>query len=140
SPEQQGPDAEDRQRLRDGLGDRIVFGHIGPQPQSVETEIPETASAAPEAAPQTADEQPSLFADGSAPASAAETADAEPTEGAPAEVAGEVAVAGRPAPLPWDYDKIRRRAQAGTRRGQTSTIPNLAREISEALGSSRARI
>ncbi|MFD7993785.1 UvrD-helicase domain-containing protein [Streptomyces mexicanus] len=140
APEEQGPDVEDRQRLLDGLGDRIIFGHIGPQPQSVEPEIPETEPAVPEAAAQTADEQPSLFADGSAPVSAAETADAEATGGAPAEAAGEVAAAGRPAPLPWGYDRIRRRAQAGTRRGQTSTIPNLARQISEALGSSRARI
>ncbi|MCP9946010.1 UvrD-helicase domain-containing protein [Streptomyces somaliensis] len=134
------PDAEDRQRLLDGLGDRLIFGHIGPQPQPVEPETPETAPAIPEAAAKTADEQPSLFADRTAPVPAAETANAEPTGGAPAEAVGEDATAGRPAPLPWDHDEIRRRAQAGTRREQTSTIPNLAREVSEALGSSRARI
>ncbi|MFI5682340.1 UvrD-helicase domain-containing protein [Streptomyces sp. NPDC051636] len=140
APERQGPDAADRQRLIDGFGDRIISGHIGPQPQPVEPEIPETAPAVPEAAAQTADEQPSLFADSTAPAQDPESTGAEPTEGAPAEAAGEEAAAARPAPLPWDHDKIRRRAQAGTRRGQTSTIPNLAREISEAVGFSRARI
>ncbi|MEV5434444.1 UvrD-helicase domain-containing protein [Streptomyces sp. NPDC052682] len=151
-PEQQSPGVEDRQSLIAAFGDRIAFGHVGPQPQPLEPEIRETeravapAQGADETLAQSAQqelvggEQPSLSTDGSAPAPAAETAGAEATGGAPAEAGSEDAAAGRPAPLPWDHDKIRRRAQAGTRRGQSSTIPNLAREISEALGVSRARI
>jgi N12 class adenine-specific DNA methylase/SAM-dependent methyltransferase len=137
---QQGASAEDRQRLIDGFGDRIIFGHIGPQSQPVEPEVPETAPAVPDTVAQPADEQPSLFADSTAPAQNPESTGAEPTRGAPAGAPGEDAAAAGPAPLPWDHDKIRRRAQAGTRRGQSSTIPNLAREISEAVAESRARI
>ncbi|MCM2388768.1 UvrD-helicase domain-containing protein [Streptomyces albipurpureus] len=45
-----------------------------------------------------------------------------------------------PTPLPWDTDKIRKRAAAGIRRGQDGAIRNLARDVSEAVGSSRARV
>ncbi len=41
--------------------------------------------------------------------------------------------------LPWDEEKIRRRGQAGLRRSQSTAIPDLAHEISEAVGDSRAR-
>ncbi|WP_252395963.1 AAA family ATPase [Streptantibioticus parmotrematis] len=154
APAQQGPDAEDRQRLIDGFGDRLMFGHIGSQPKPVKPETPESASSAPEATGQSSDEtlaqsaqeelvggeQPSLFADSTAAAPDAETAGAEATGGAQPEAASETVATARSAPLPWDYDKIRRRAQAGIRRGQNSIIPNLAREISEAVGASGARI
>ncbi|MGW6454743.1 UvrD-helicase domain-containing protein [Streptomyces sp. NPDC055078] len=41
--------------------------------------------------------------------------------------------------LPWDAEKIRKRAAAGIRRGQDGAIRSLARDVSEAVGSSRAR-
>ncbi|MGW7521812.1 3'-5' exonuclease, partial [Streptomyces sp. NPDC054796] len=43
------------------------------------------------------------------------------------------------APLPWDDQKIKKRGAAGIRRGQKNEIPNLARELREALGDNRVR-
>ncbi|WP_445517307.1 UvrD-helicase domain-containing protein [Streptomyces sp. NEAU-174] len=49
------------------------------------------------------------------------------------------AQAAQVAPLPWDEDKIRKRTQAGTRRSASNGIPNLARDISQAVGDNQAR-
>ncbi|MCA1217376.1 UvrD-helicase domain-containing protein [Streptomyces sp. 8L] len=43
------------------------------------------------------------------------------------------------APLPWDDQKIKKRGTAGLSRGQKSEIPNLAREMREALGDNQVR-
>ncbi|QYX76137.1 UvrD-helicase domain-containing protein [Streptomyces akebiae] len=43
------------------------------------------------------------------------------------------------APLPWDDQKIKKRGTAGIRRGQKKEIPNLAREMREALGDNQVR-
>ncbi|BDH10476.1 UvrD-helicase domain-containing protein [Streptomyces hygroscopicus] len=43
------------------------------------------------------------------------------------------------APLPWNADKIKKRATAGIRRDQTSGIPSLARDVREAIGDHRVR-
>ncbi|MFE9449596.1 AAA family ATPase [Streptomyces sp. NPDC006739] len=43
------------------------------------------------------------------------------------------------APLPWDDQKIKKRGTAGIRRGQKNEIPNLARELREALGDNQVR-
>ncbi|MFF3710272.1 UvrD-helicase domain-containing protein [Streptomyces phaeochromogenes] len=43
------------------------------------------------------------------------------------------------APLPWDDQKIKKRGTAGIRRGQRNEIPNLARELREALGDNQVR-
>ncbi|MFK4184345.1 UvrD-helicase domain-containing protein [Streptomyces sparsogenes] len=43
------------------------------------------------------------------------------------------------APLPWDDVKIKKRGTAGIRRGQRNEIPNLARELREALGENQVR-
>lgn len=42
-------------------------------------------------------------------------------------------------PLPWNSDKIKKRATVGIRRDQVSGIPSLARDIREATGDNRAR-
>ncbi|CAM5676255.1 hypothetical protein SALBM311S_02093 [Streptomyces alboniger] len=41
--------------------------------------------------------------------------------------------------MPWDDQKIKKRGTAGIRRGQKKEIPNLAREMREALGDNQVR-
>jgi len=43
------------------------------------------------------------------------------------------------APLPWDEQKIKRRGAAGISRGQKNEIPNLARDLREAIGDNQVR-
>ncbi|MEU9168556.1 UvrD-helicase domain-containing protein [Streptomyces sp. NPDC048420] len=75
-------------------------------------------------------DQPSLFTG---------TADNTPAdEQATAPAASQEADAGI-APLPWDDQKIKKRGTAGIRRGQKTEIPNLAREMREALGDNQVR-
>ncbi|WP_416969399.1 AAA family ATPase [Streptomyces sp. 4F14] len=73
-------------------------------------------------------DQPSLF-----PGVEGDTPGDEPTA-APAAAQGT-----QPAPLPWDDQKIKKRGIAGIRRGQEKEIPNLARDLREALGDNQVR-
>ncbi|MFG2785813.1 UvrD-helicase domain-containing protein [Streptomyces prunicolor] len=74
-------------------------------------------------------DQPSLFA---------RAADSTPTDEQTIAPAAQDADPGI-APLPWDDQKIKKRGAAGIRRGQKNPIPNLARELREALGDNQVR-
>ncbi|MGW4490460.1 AAA family ATPase [Streptomyces sp. NPDC004376] len=74
-------------------------------------------------------DQPSPFTGG------ADTRPADVQTLAPAAQDGEPGIA----PLPWDDQKIKKRGTAGIRRGQKNEIPNLARELREALGDNQVR-
>ncbi|MEW2401963.1 AAA family ATPase [Streptomyces sp. NPDC046862] len=75
-------------------------------------------------------DQPSLFA---GPADAAPVDEQTTVPAAAQEPAVDIA------PLPWDDKKIKKRGTAGIRRGQKNEIPNLAREMREALGDNQVR-
>ncbi|MFF0131013.1 UvrD-helicase domain-containing protein [Streptomyces mirabilis] len=74
-------------------------------------------------------DQPSLFA------GRADTPPADEQTTAPAAQDSDPGIA----PLPWDDQKIKKRGTAGIRRGQKNEIPNLARELREALGDNQVR-
>ncbi|MEO3753590.1 UvrD-helicase domain-containing protein [Streptomyces sp. B6B3] len=67
------------------------------------------------------------------PREAQRTADASPT---PPQTSTDPQA---PPALPWDEEKIRRRGQAGLLRARIGAIPDLARQIGEAVGDERAR-
>ncbi|MCT9075283.1 UvrD-helicase domain-containing protein [Streptomyces fulvoviolaceus] len=74
-------------------------------------------------------DQPSMFA------SQADDLPADEQTAAPSAQDAEPGIA----PLPWDDQKIKKRGTAGIRRGQKNEIPNLARELREALGDNQVR-
>ncbi|MDQ0765619.1 UvrD-helicase domain-containing protein [Streptomyces canus] len=74
-------------------------------------------------------DQPSLFARG------ADNTPADEQTTAPTAQDADPGIA----PLPWDDQKIKKRGTAGIRRGQKKEIPNLAREMREALGDNQVR-
>ncbi|GAB2326660.1 UvrD-helicase domain-containing protein [Streptomyces variabilis] len=154
------PEQQPDRAVTDAAGEETTVAVRQPAPASVEPSGPEptgdtenTAEAATEPTVQTepgAEEQregtaptlqdpgeplngadqPSLFA------GQADNTPAEEQTTTPA--AAQDADAGI-ATLPWDDQKIKKRGTAGIRRGQKKEIPNLAREMREALGDNQVR-
>lgn len=85
-----------------------------------------------------------IFNESQSPSEGAADADAdEPTgadESSSFQPDGEGPQVVTPVPLPWDDKKIGKRAEAGTKRAQSVPIPQLARQVGDALGLTMARV
>ncbi|MEU6349683.1 UvrD-helicase domain-containing protein [Streptomyces sp. NPDC047072] len=103
-----------------------------PQVETGPEEQPETTAPTLQdpGEPLTGADQPSLFA---GPENTSPAHEQAPIPAATPDTNSDIA------PLPWDDEKIKKRGTAGIRRGQKKEIPNLAREMREALGENQVR-